>query len=151
MIVENYPQLKSNENFPRLQDELSGTENRIAVARGRYNTAIQDYNTLRRRFPANLTAKMFGFQEYPYFNAPPAAQTAPRWISARLDDRRPTRGRPAAMSRKLLRTERPGGVALWLTPAAFDVIITRPDSASRAAIARCASPCCRRCGSCRSS
>jgi LemA protein len=78
VIVENYPQLKSNENFQRLQDELAGTENRIAVARGRYNTNIQEYNTLRRRFPANLTAKVFGFQEYPYFTAPPAAQTAPK-------------------------------------------------------------------------
>ena len=78
VIVENYPQLKSNENFARLQDELAGTENRIAVARGRYNQAIQEYNTLRRRFPANVTAKVFGFQEYPYFNAPAAAQTAPK-------------------------------------------------------------------------
>jgi len=78
VIVENYPQLKSNENFARLQDELAGTENRIAVARGRYNQAIQEYNTLRRRFPSNVTAKVFGFQEYPYFNAPPAAQTAPK-------------------------------------------------------------------------
>jgi LemA protein len=78
VVVENYPQLKSNENFARLMDELSGTENRIAVARGRYNTAIQEYNTMRRRFPANVTAKVFGFQEYPYFNAPPAAQTAPK-------------------------------------------------------------------------
>jgi LemA protein len=78
VIVENYPQLKSNENFARLMDELSGTENRIAVARGRYNSAIQNYNTLRRRFPSNVTAKIFGFQEYPYFNAPPAAQTAPK-------------------------------------------------------------------------
>ena len=78
VVVENYPQLKSNENFARLMDELSGTENRIAVARGRYNSAIQNYNTLRRRFPSNVTAKIFGFQEYPYFNAPPAAQTAPK-------------------------------------------------------------------------
>jgi LemA protein len=78
VIVENYPQLKSNENFARLQDELAGTENRIAVARGRYNQAIQEYNTLRRRFPSNVTAKVFGFQEYPYFNAPQSAQTPPK-------------------------------------------------------------------------
>jgi LemA protein len=78
VVVENYPQLKSNENFARLQDELAGTENRIAVARGRYNKAIQEYNTLRRRFPSNVTAKIFGFQEYPYFNAPASAQTAPK-------------------------------------------------------------------------
>jgi LemA protein len=78
VIVENYPQLKSNENFQRLQDELAGTENRIAVARGRYNQQIQEYNTLRRRFPANITANLFGFKEYPYFTAPPAAQAPPK-------------------------------------------------------------------------
>jgi len=77
-ISENYPQLKSNENFMRLQDELSGTENRIAVARGRYNQRITDYNTLRRRFPANMTAKVFGFKEYPYFNAPESAKAVPK-------------------------------------------------------------------------
>jgi LemA protein len=77
-VVENYPQLKSNETFARLMDELSGTENRIAVARGRYNSQIQEYNTLRRRFPSNVTAKVFGFQEYPYFKAPESAQAAPK-------------------------------------------------------------------------
>ena len=55
-------------------DELSGTENRIAVERMRYNERVQDYNTSRRQFPANLTAKMFGFKEYPFFEAPPEAQ-----------------------------------------------------------------------------
>jgi LemA protein len=77
-IAENYPQLKSNENFMRLQDELAGTENRIAVARGRYNQRIIEYNTLRRRFPANVTAKLFGFQEYPYFKAPESAKAVPK-------------------------------------------------------------------------
>lgn len=77
-IVENYPQLRSSESFNRLMDELSGTENRIAVARGRYNESIQEYNTLRRRFPSNVTAKIFGFQEYPYFEAPAEAQAAPK-------------------------------------------------------------------------
>ena len=77
-IVENYPQLKANEQFNRLMDELSGTENRIAVERMRYNERVQEYNTTRRRFPSNMTAKMFGFQEYPYFEAPPAAQQVPR-------------------------------------------------------------------------
>src|SRR6476620_7191201 len=77
-VVENYPQLRANEQFNRLMDELAGTENRIAVARGRYNTAIQEYNTQRRRFPANVTAKVFGFKEYPYFEAPASAQTAPK-------------------------------------------------------------------------
>ena len=59
-------------------DELSGTENRIAVARGRYNEKIQEYNTTRRRFPSNVTAKIFGFGEYPYFAAPTDAQQAPK-------------------------------------------------------------------------
>ena len=72
VVVENYPQLKSDANFQRLMDELSGTENRIAVARGRYNERIQEYNTTRRRFPSNMTAKIFGFEEYPYFEAPAA-------------------------------------------------------------------------------
>lgn len=78
VVVENYPQLKSDQNFLRLQDELSGTENRIAVARRRYNEQIQAYNTLRRRFPSNITAGLFGFKEHPYFEAPPAAQQAPK-------------------------------------------------------------------------
>jgi LemA protein len=77
-IVENYPQLRSSESFNRLMDELAGTENRIAVARGRYNETIQEYNTLRRRFPSNVTAKIFGFKEYPYFEAPAEAQAAPK-------------------------------------------------------------------------
>ncbi|MGH9163440.1 MAG: LemA family protein [Vicinamibacteraceae bacterium] len=78
VIVENYPQLKSDQTFMRLMDELSGTENRIAVARGRYNEQVTAYNQLRRRFPANLTARMFGFEEYPYFEAPKEAQQAPK-------------------------------------------------------------------------
>jgi LemA protein len=77
-VVENYPQLKSNENFQRLMDELAGTENRIAVARQRYNDAARQYNTLRRQFPSNVTAKMFGFQEYKYFEAPPESQKLPK-------------------------------------------------------------------------
>jgi len=78
VIVENYPNLKSDANFLRLQDELAGTENRITTARMRYNEKVQEYNTLRRRFPANMTAKVFGFKEYPYFEAPPAAQQVPK-------------------------------------------------------------------------
>jgi LemA protein len=77
-VVENYPQLKSDANFQRLMDELAGTENRIAVARQRYNDAARQYNTLRRSFPSNVTAKVFGFQEYPYFEAPPDAQKLPK-------------------------------------------------------------------------
>ena len=78
VVVENYPDLKSNANFMRLQDELTGTENRIVVARKRYNETIQAYNTLRRRFPSNITASMFGFKEHPYFEVPPSAQQVPK-------------------------------------------------------------------------
>src|SRR3954466_5707050 len=78
VVTENYPQLRSNESFNRLMDELSGTENRIAVERMRYNEKVQDYNTSRRRFPANVTASMFCFKEYPLFNAPPESERVPR-------------------------------------------------------------------------
>ncbi len=77
-ISENYPQLKANEQFNRLMDELAGTENRLAVERMRYNEKVQEYDTSRRQFPANLTAKMFGFKEYPYFQAPPDAKQLPK-------------------------------------------------------------------------
>jgi LemA protein len=77
-VVENYPQLKANEQFNRLMDELAGTENRLSVARMRYNEKVQEYNTKRRQFPANVTAKMFGFKEYPFFQAPPDAKQAPK-------------------------------------------------------------------------
>ena len=77
VVVENYPDLKSNETFMRLMDELAGTENRLATERMRYNERLQEYNSLRRRFPANVTAKLFGFEEYPYFDAPSAAETVP--------------------------------------------------------------------------
>src|SRR6478672_3549784 len=77
-VVENYPQLKANEQFNRLMDELSGTENRIAVERMRYNEAVQTYNTDRRQFPSNMTAKVFGFKEYPFFQAPPEAKAVPK-------------------------------------------------------------------------
>jgi LemA protein len=77
-IVENYPQLKANEQFNRLSDELSGTENRLAVARMRYNESVQEYNTSRRQFPANITAKVFGFKEYPFYQVPEAAKQVPQ-------------------------------------------------------------------------
>src|SRR5919199_3410590 len=70
-VVENYPQLKANEQFNLLMDELAGTENRIATERMRYNQAVQEYNTSVRKFPGNVTAKVFGFKQYPYFEAPP--------------------------------------------------------------------------------
>jgi LemA protein len=78
VVVENYPQLRSSETFNRLMDELSGTENRIAVERMRYNERVQEYNTSRRQFPANITAGLFGFKEYPLFNAPTAAEQVPK-------------------------------------------------------------------------
>src|SRR5437660_414786 len=77
-IVESYPTLRANEQFNRLMDELSGTENRIAVERMRYNEKIQEYNTSRRQFPGNLTAKLFSFKEYPLFEAPPEARQVPK-------------------------------------------------------------------------
>ena len=78
VVVENYPNLKSDANFQRLMDELAGTENRVATERTRYNERVQEYNTTRRRFPSNITAKMFGFKEYPYFEAPADAQKVPK-------------------------------------------------------------------------
>src|SRR6266852_5015931 len=77
-VVENYPQLRANEQFNRLMDELAGTENRLAVERMRYNEKVQEYNTSRGQFPSNLTAKMFGFKEYPFFEAPAEAQQVPK-------------------------------------------------------------------------
>jgi len=77
-VVENYPQLKANEQFNRLMDELSGTENRIAVERMRYNQRVQEYNTLRRQFPANVTATLFSFKEHAFFQAPAEARQVPK-------------------------------------------------------------------------
>jgi len=77
VIVENYPQLKANENFIRLQDELAGTENRISVERMRYNEVVRDYNQSLRRFPNSMFAGIFGFHARDYFQADVKAQTAP--------------------------------------------------------------------------
>lgn len=78
VVVENYPQLKSNENFLRLQDELAGTENRIAVERRKYNEVVQAYNTNIQIFPNNIVASLSSFQrEDAYFRATDAARTAP--------------------------------------------------------------------------
>jgi LemA protein len=77
-LTENYPQLRSSEQFIRLQDELSGTENRIGVARKRYNDSIQDYNTFILQFPNSIWAGIAGFKENTaYFTASPAARTVP--------------------------------------------------------------------------
>lgn len=78
VVVENYPNLKANENFLRLQDELAGTENRIAVERGRYNVAVRDYNIKVRMFPASLIASMTGFKTATPYEAAPGAETAPK-------------------------------------------------------------------------
>jgi LemA protein len=78
VVVERYPDLKSNQNFLRLQDELAGTENRIAVERRRYNEAVQVYNVAIRSFPANLLADTFGFAKAAFFEAPAAAKAAPQ-------------------------------------------------------------------------
>ncbi len=79
VIVENYPQLKSNENFMRLQDELAGTENRIAVERKRYNDSIQDYNTYISLFPNSLVASFAGFtRNDAYFKTDEGARQAPK-------------------------------------------------------------------------
>jgi len=79
VMVENYPNLKSNENFLRLQDELAGSENRIAVERRKYNEAVQKYNTNIELFPNNLFAGFFGFQRNDaYFKTDPGARNAPK-------------------------------------------------------------------------
>jgi LemA protein len=77
LIVENYPQLKSNETFNRLMDELAGTENRINQERRKYNEAVQKYNTDLQLFPKNIAAGLFGFEPRSYFKADDSARTAP--------------------------------------------------------------------------
>jgi LemA protein len=78
VVVERYPDLKSNQNFMRLQDELAGTENRIAVERMRYNEAVKIYNEAIRSFPANILASMYGFKEAAFFESPKEAKVAPK-------------------------------------------------------------------------
>lgn len=78
VLTENYPTLKSNESFLALQAQLEGTENRITIARMDFNNAVQEYNSKIRSFPANITAKMFGFSEKGYFQAEAGAENAPK-------------------------------------------------------------------------
>jgi len=78
IVVERYPDLKSNQNFMRLQDELAGTENRVAVERRRYNEVVQTYNVAVRSFPGNIVAGIFGFAKAPFFEAPATAKAAPQ-------------------------------------------------------------------------
>lgn len=77
-VVENYPELKANENFLQLQAQLEGTENRIAVERKRFNETVQEYNVSIKRFPATILASIFGFKEKQYFSAIQGAETPPK-------------------------------------------------------------------------
>jgi len=77
VVVERYPEIKANQSFLGLQAQLEGTENRISVERGNFNTAVQNYNTAVRSFPMNLIAGMFGFAPRPFFAAQPGAEKAP--------------------------------------------------------------------------
>lgn len=79
VVSERYPELRANQNFRDLQAQLEGTENRITVARGRFNDSAQQYNTMLKRFPTNFIGGMFGFKEKPYFKATtPGAEQAPK-------------------------------------------------------------------------
>lgn len=86
-VVEDYPQLKANDSSNRLMDDLAGTENRIAVERMRYNARVQLYNTSRRKFPGGLTALLFNFQDYPFFEVPATAPEVPKVESERQPQR----------------------------------------------------------------
>ena len=77
-VAENYPELKANENFLALQDQLEGTENRISVERKKFNEEVQKYNRAIRSFPGNLVANKHGFEKKAYFNATEEAKTAPK-------------------------------------------------------------------------
>src|SRR5690242_3810191 len=78
VLVENYPQLKSNEAYVQLMDELAGTENRLATERMRYNQAVQGFNVMVKRFPTNLYATAFNFKEAPYYQVPESARAVPK-------------------------------------------------------------------------
>lgn len=77
VVVERYPELKANQNFLELQSQLEGTENRIAVERNKFNNTVKSYNTMIRRFPKNLIAAIFGFEQKAYFKANEGAENAP--------------------------------------------------------------------------
>src|ERR1700744_6388487 len=96
VVVENYPQLKSNENFLRLQDELAGTENRIAVERKRYNDALQDYNTFIGLFPNSFWAGMAGLQpNHGFFSASEGSRTVPKVDFSGVKPNAPAQATPA--------------------------------------------------------
>ena len=94
-LQETYPVLRSSEAFMKVQDELSGTENRINTTRIDYGEAVKDYNTLRNSFPAVVTASLFGYKEQPYFEAEPGARTAPS-VGDANSLRKPAPAAPAA-------------------------------------------------------
>ena len=98
-LQESYPQLRSQENFLKAQDEVAGTENRIAVARKDYNDAVQDYNTTRGNFPTVLFANLYGFKEEPYFKAEEGARQVPRINADSLRNNRSNQPAPAGGSR----------------------------------------------------
>lgn len=91
VLQEAYPQLQSNQNFLKLQDEVAGTENRIATSRKDYNDATQDYNTTRAQFPTVISAKLYGFKEEPYFRAEEGARQVPQINANSLRDTAPTK------------------------------------------------------------
>ncbi len=78
VVIENYPQLKSNEAFMQLMDEIAGTENRLATERQRYNEGVRGYNVLTKQFPMNLFAGFFKFEEFKYYETPEAAKALPK-------------------------------------------------------------------------
>lgn len=91
VLQEAYPQLQSNQNFLKLQDEVAGTENRIATSRKDYNDATQDYNTTRAQFPTVISAKLYGFKEEPYFRAEEGARQVPQINANSLRETAPTK------------------------------------------------------------
>jgi LemA protein len=91
VLQEQYPVLRSNENFLKAQDEVAGTENRIATSRKDYNDSVQDYNTTRAQFPTVISAKVFGFKEEPYFKAQEGATEVPRIDANSLRKDQPTK------------------------------------------------------------
>ncbi len=95
VLQEAYPDLKSNQNFLKAQDEVVGTENRIATSRKDYNDAIQDYNTTMKSFPTVISAKLFGFKEEPYFKAEEGAKTVPKIDSNSLRQNPPATPAPS--------------------------------------------------------
>jgi len=97
VVSERYPELKATQNFQTLQAQLEGTENRISVERGRFNEAVQAYNTATKSFPAVLYAGMFGFHEKPYFTAAPGAESAPK---VQFDFNKPATNSPPAAEKQ---------------------------------------------------